>query len=110
MALMDMQCTAISAGTPPLPDEEVARLLPEVPAWERRDASLTRTWKWKDFPQAMAFVNRIAALAQQENHHPEICIAYNTVHLTLSTHTVGGLSMNDFILAAKIDRLPEAEG
>lgn len=106
MALVDQHCKPIQAGTPPLPQDEITRLLAEVPAWEQQNASLRRSWTFADFPQAMAFANRVAELAQQENHHPEICISYDTVRLTLSTHKVGGLSMNDFILAAKINQLP----
>jgi 4a-hydroxytetrahydrobiopterin dehydratase len=59
----------------------------------------------KDFGETMQFVNRVAQVAQEEDHHPDIEISYNKVHLTLSTHSIGGLSRNDFIVAAKIERL-----
>jgi len=109
MALADLHCEAIPAGVPPLPNEEATRLSGEIPLWSLRDATLTREWTFKDFPHAMEFVDRVAGIAQQENHHPDIYISYNKVRLELSTHKIGGLSMNDFILAAKIDRLLEEE-
>lgn len=71
---------------------------------------ISRTWKLQGFTEAMNFVNAVAALAEAENHHPDIEINYSKVTLTLWTHKIGGLSENDFILAAKIDVLPEANG
>jgi len=67
--------------------------------------SLERDFPFKDFLEAIAFINRIADVAESENHHPYITISYNKVHLTLSTHKIGGWSRNDFILAAKIDKV-----
>ncbi len=66
-------------------------------------ATLSRDYKFKDFKESMIFVNRVAALAEAEGHHPDIVIKYNKVRLDLTTHAIKGLSINDFILAAKID-------
>lgn len=66
---------------------------------------LIREFICKDFREAMTLVNRVADLAEAEQHHPDIEISYNKVRLKLSTHSIGGLSRNDFILAAKIDRI-----
>lgn len=62
-------------------------------------------FKFKDFEEAMDFVNRVAAIAQKEGHHPDICVYYNKVNITLWTHFISGLHENDFILAAKIEKL-----
>lgn len=86
-----------------LSDVEVAKLLSEVPQWAFKDRAIEREFKFNDFREAMEFVNKVAALAESEDHHPDICISYNKVRLTLSTHKVGGLSCKDFILGAKIN-------
>jgi 4a-hydroxytetrahydrobiopterin dehydratase len=104
MSLLDENCRPPQAGDAPLTAEEVRPLLRETPAWSVAGRSIERQWKFKDFREAMAFVNRVADLAEQEGHHPDIFVSYSTVRLTLSTHKIGGLSRNDFILAAKIDR------
>lgn len=65
---------------------------------------ISREWTLKNFHQAMQFVQRVAEIAEEEGHHPDIDIAYNKVRLTLWTHAIGGLSENDFILAAKIEQ------
>jgi 4a-hydroxytetrahydrobiopterin dehydratase len=88
-----------------LPPEEARTPAAQIPEWTLTDKSLERDFTFKDFRQAIAFVNRIADVAESENHHPDITIAYNKVHLTLSTHNIGGLSRNDFIVAAKIDKV-----
>ena len=103
MNLREQKCEPIKAGTPPLSRKEADALLPQIPAWTLNDRELIREFKFKDFRQAMNFVNRIAGIANEQDHHPDILISYNTVRLSLSTHKIGGLSMNDFILAAKID-------
>lgn len=69
------------------------------------DKKIKKEFKFADFKGAMEFVNRIARLAEEESHHPAIFISYNKVRLTFSTHAIGGLSENDFIMAAKTDKL-----
>ena len=66
---------------------------------------IERQFRFKDFREAIAFVNKVADLAESEGHHPDIFISWNKVRLTLTTHKIGGLSRNDFVLAAKIDEL-----
>ncbi len=83
--------------------DDVAALANATPRWTVREREIAREFTFPDFPAAIAFVNRIAELAQQMNHHPDIYISYNTVRLVLRTHKVDGLTRNDFILAEKID-------
>lgn len=105
--LFEKRCIPCEGGARPLLPEEVAGYMKEVDsAWHVSDnAKITREFAFKDFKEALAFVNNVAALAEEERHHPDISIFYNKVHLDIWTHAVGGLSENDFILAAKIDRL-----
>lgn len=91
---------------PPLDAARTTELLKEIPAWKTADnKKIERNFKFKDFKEAMIFVNRVAEIAEAEGHHPDVFISYNKVRVELTTHAVGGLSENDFILAAKIDRL-----
>jgi 4a-hydroxytetrahydrobiopterin dehydratase len=104
--LLSRRCVACEKGTPPLTEEQASLYLPQVPGWEIREGkSIRRRFSFKDFREAMAFVNRIAELAEEEGHHPDFFLSYNRVRVDLTTHAIGGLSENDFILAAKIDRI-----
>jgi 4a-hydroxytetrahydrobiopterin dehydratase len=105
MSLAEEKCRTPRSDDRPLTPDETFQLVQETPLWSVKDQTLERQWKFKDFRKAMAFVDRVADLAEQENHHPDIGISYNTVRLVLATHKIHGLSLNDFILAAKIDRL-----
>ena len=98
-------CVACEAGTPPMPAAQAQTLLAEVPGWDLADQTLSRTFRFKDFKEAMAFVNQVADLAEAEGHHPDIHISWNRVRLELTTHAIKGLSENDFILAAKTNAL-----
>jgi 4a-hydroxytetrahydrobiopterin dehydratase len=100
--LTQKRCMACDAGTPPLTSQEAEALLEQVPGWELEENKLTRRFNFPDFKEAIAFVNRVAALAEEEGHHPDIHIFWNRVRLDLTTHTIKGLSENDFIMAAKI--------
>ena len=104
MALVNEHCTSLPAL---LSGGEKRELAQEVPGWFLGDQSLEREFSFSDFRQAMDFVNSIALLSERQKHHPEISISYNKAHLTLLTQEIKGLSRNDFILAAKIDRLTE---
>jgi 4a-hydroxytetrahydrobiopterin dehydratase len=84
---------------------EIERELAETPGWELADDSIVRTVELKDFAEAMAFVNRVAEVAEEANHHPDIEIHWNTVTLTQSTHVAGGLTEHDFRLARRINAL-----
>jgi 4a-hydroxytetrahydrobiopterin dehydratase len=106
MGLKDKRCVPCEGGTPPLDDRTTSLLLSEVTGWQRQDgapAKIGKRFKFDDFLGAMAFVDKMAALAEEQGHHPDFCVHYSEVDVTLWTHAVGGLSENDFILAAKID-------
>jgi 4a-hydroxytetrahydrobiopterin dehydratase len=92
-------------GTPPLSEDEVRNLAQDVGEWEAADGRLTRDFEFKDFVQAFAFLAKVALLAETESHHPDIHNSWNKVRLEFWTHTAEGLTRNDFIMAAKIDRL-----
>ena len=85
--------------------EQSKAALPAVKDWKKQSASITRTYQFKDFAAAMAFVNKVAQAAESANHHPDIDIRWNKVTLTLATHSEGGLTRNDFDLAKQIDGL-----
>jgi len=89
---------------------DAERYMSAVPGWslvEGEPLKIARSLRFKDFANAMAFVNEIARVAESEGHHPDICISWNRVKLELVTHAIGGLSLNDFIMAAKINQLKE---
>ncbi len=110
--LQDKRCVPCAGGTPPLDDATTGLLLAEVVDWKRQDAAggprLAKHLEFTDFVAAMAFLDKLAILAEAEGHHPDFCVHYNKVDVTLWTHSVGGLSENDFILASKIDALVDA--
>ena len=86
--------------------EETEKHLKEVKEWKLVDNAIEKNYKLKDFRQAIEFVNRVAEVAEAENHHPDILLwGWNNVKLTLSTHAVKGLSENDFLLASRIDKI-----
>ena len=105
MALAEEKSQKIEKETQPLNRREAQELARQVPTWKLVDSRLEEDFSFKDFNETMQFVNRVAQIAQEEDHHPDIEISYNKVHLTLSTHKIGGLSRNDFVVAAKIERL-----
>ena len=85
--------------------QDVASRLAVLPGWQINEGELTRTFSFKDFLAALAFVNRVGEQAEKAGHHPDIDIRYNKVRLGLVTHDAGGLTAKDFDLAAVIDRL-----
>jgi 4a-hydroxytetrahydrobiopterin dehydratase len=88
-----------------LSDEEIERRLDDLPEWRREGDAITRQFKFADFTGSVDFVNRITPPAEEMNHHPDIAISWNKVDLTLSTHSEGGLTENDFELATRIESL-----
>ena len=97
-------------GQRPMSAQEAESYVAQVAGWrlvEGEKLKIAREVKFKDFVKAMAFVNRIASVAEEEGHHPDFCVSWNRVKLELFTHAIGGLSENDFIMAAKIDALSE---
>jgi len=106
--LADKHCVACEGGVPPLTMAEAAALRTQLaPGWELAadGKSLRRALKFKDFYRTMSFVNALAHIANTEDHHPDLEIGYDYCRIVFTTHAVGGLSSNDFICAAKADRL-----
>ena len=103
------KCVPCEGGVPALPPDKVQSLLKDVPAWTLTadGKRIRREWKVKDFVAGMDFFRRVADLAEPEGHHPDLHLTdYRKVAIEIWTHAVGGLTENDFILAAKIDQLP----
>jgi 4a-hydroxytetrahydrobiopterin dehydratase len=106
--LASKKCAPCEGGVPPLTEREANELRSQLHAdWKLApDAkSLKRSLKFKDFYRTMSFVNALAHIANVEDHHPDLEVGYGYCRITYSTHSIGGLSQNDFICAAKIDRL-----
>lgn len=101
------KCVPCQGGIPPLGPAEAREYLDGAPGWTLSDDAtrISRRFEFKDFREAMVFVNRVADLAEEEGHHPDIAIHWNVVDLVLYTHKIRGLHENDFILAAKIHRV-----
>ena len=102
-------CTPCRGGVPPLTREEAERYLAEAPGWTLSDDATTieRRFKLKNFAEAQALAQRIGDLAEEEGHHPDICYGWGYCRVELRTHKIKGLHENDFIMAAKINRLAE---
>jgi 4a-hydroxytetrahydrobiopterin dehydratase len=106
MSLADKTCVPCTGGVPPLAAEAISALLPEVPGWEaRNNHHLFRAFGFPDFKTALAFVNRVGALAEEQGHHPDILLAWGKAEITIFTHKIDGLTESDFVLAAKINPL-----
>ena len=105
--LTKRKCQPCAQGAPPLPPERVQQLLTQVSEWDVVEGKLLRRQlKLADFMSVIRLVNRIADVAEAEDHHPDLHITgYRRLTIELATHAIGGLSDNDFILAAKIDSL-----
>ena len=107
--LQESTCTACRADAPRVTDEEIAELKPQIPDWQiiERDGirRLERVFRLKDFAQALAFTNKVGAIAEAEGHHPAVLTQWGSVTVTWWTHKIRGLHRNDFIMAAKTDRL-----
>lgn len=107
MDLKQKKCVPCEVGTPPLTKEQYEPLLKQLKLdWEVIEGKkIKREFKFKDFIEAISFVNKVADLAEKEGHHPNFHIYYSRVVIDLYTHKINGLSENDFILAAKIEDL-----
>jgi 4a-hydroxytetrahydrobiopterin dehydratase len=104
--LASKTCVPCRGGVPPLKGEELSALEQQVRGWQViEEHHLTRSFKFSDFRQALAFVNKVGELAEEQGHHPDIYLAWAKVDVTIWTHKIDGLTESDFILAAKIDRL-----
>ena len=99
----DRSCQEVQGD--PIADEKADQWLEQIPGWQRDGNKLERAFEFKDHYEAMAFVHAVAYISHAENHHPEMVVGYNSVVIRYTTHSVGGLSENDFICAAKVNRL-----
>ncbi|MBI2051570.1 4a-hydroxytetrahydrobiopterin dehydratase [Candidatus Roizmanbacteria bacterium] len=106
VSLVSQKCVPCEGHEKPLTREEFEPHLKQIVGWDvLEDKKIEKDYKFKDFKEAMAFVNRAGELAENEGHHPDILLyGWNKVKIMLSTHAISGLSLNDFILAAKIDK------
>jgi 4a-hydroxytetrahydrobiopterin dehydratase len=107
MKLSEQQCGPCAGGIPPMEKPAVESRLKNLAGWflTEQDRRIERRFKFSDFVQALAFVNRIGSIAEEQGHHPDICFGYGYCHVTFQTHAIGGLAENDFIMAAKVSDL-----
>jgi 4a-hydroxytetrahydrobiopterin dehydratase len=108
-ALSEMRCTACRGDEPTLTDDEIAQMRPQVPEWqvvEREGIKrLERVFRFRNFAQGLAFTNKVGEQAEEEGHHPALLTEWGKVTVTWWTHKIGGLHQNDFIMAARTDKL-----
>lgn len=108
-SLRESTCTACRADSPRVTQEEIAELIPQIPSWQivERDniPRLERLYRLKNFAEALDFTNKVGALAEAEGHHPALLTQWGSVTVTWWTHKIRGLHRNDFIMAAKTDRI-----
>ena len=109
--LAGLVCIPCRGDTPPIPQDRIAKMLNLVPGWTLKKGpdQIERLYEFKDFKRAMVFVNKVADIAESQDHHPDILIHWNEVTLTLWTHAINGLFDNDFIVAAKIDEVIKSD-
>src|SRR3954468_21479042 len=106
-SLAEKECVPCKGGVPPLKGEALAKLLKQMKeGWDVvNEHHLQKEYKFKDFREALAFTNRVGELAEKQNHHPDIYLAWGKVKLTLWTHTIDGLTESDFVFALKVEQL-----
>ena len=104
--LADKKCVPCRGGMPPLRGEELKKLHHAVPKWTvHSEHHISRGFSFPDFQQALDFVNKVGAVAEEQGHHPDILLSWGKAEITMWTHKIDGLSESDFIMAAKIDRI-----
>jgi 4a-hydroxytetrahydrobiopterin dehydratase len=107
--LAELKCVPCRGGVPPLGGKQLADLLGQVGGWNAiREHHIQKTFEFRDFAAALAFVDKVGALAEEQGHHPDIYLAWGKVEVKLWTHKIDGLTESDFIMAAKIDRIPKS--
>ncbi len=105
--LASKQCVPCRGGVPPLSSDETAELLRQIEGWTiDSEHHLSKSCKFPDFAEALAFVNAVGAIAEEQGHHPDLYLSWGQVRIELWTHKINGLTESDFILAAKIDAIP----
>lgn len=102
--LIHKRCTPLEGGQP-MNDAEIRAHLNEVSGWHHANGFIEKTFSFKDFHENMAFLNAMAWICHTEDHHPEVSLSYNRCTVRFNTHSVGGVSVNDFICAAKVNAL-----
>lgn len=111
MDLAGKKCVPCEVGMPPMGWGEAEKLLAEVSGWELVDLlsgkglKIRKRFKFNTYMDGVEFVNKVAKIAEEEGHHPDMMVGWRKVTVNLMTHAIGGLSQNDFIMAAKIDKL-----
>jgi 4a-hydroxytetrahydrobiopterin dehydratase len=103
------RCRELPKGTPPATQAQIDQWLRQLPGWEVANGVLSRRFRFEDFHRTMAFVNAVAWVAHCQNHHPDLEVGYNRCVVKYSTHSVGGLSENDFICAARIAAMTDQD-
>jgi len=107
--LAEKKCVPCRGGTPPLTAGEIAPLIAQLDGWSVEGTKkLTKAFRFKNFVEAVEFVNTVARIADEEQHHPDLYVAWGEVRVFLWTHKIDGLTESDFVLAAKIDRAAAA--
>jgi 4a-hydroxytetrahydrobiopterin dehydratase len=108
MSLASKTCVPCRGGVPALKGAELQALQREIPQWTVvNEHHLTRAFAFTDFKQALDFVNRVGAIAEEQGHHPDILLAWGKAEISIWTHKINGLTESDFIMAAKIDQLAD---
>jgi 4a-hydroxytetrahydrobiopterin dehydratase len=102
--LARQHCTPLE-GQPPMSAAQIKRHLARLPGWSLQDGAIQRQYDFPDYHRTIAFVNAVAWVAHAEDHHPDLLVSYNRCTVRYSTHSVGGISINDFICATKLDAL-----
>ena len=104
--LAERQCVPCRGGVPPMKGEQINEMSSQLPDWQVvGEHHLQRSYRFKDFRESLAFVNRVGELAEEQGHHPDICFGWGKADITIWTHKIDGLTESDFVLAAKIDKL-----
>jgi 4a-hydroxytetrahydrobiopterin dehydratase len=102
--LLHRSCKALEGGTP-MNDAEIRAHLAEVNGWHLNNEAIEKTFNFKNYYETIAFVNALAWICHTEDHHPDLAVSYNRCTARFNTHSVGGISINDFICAAKVNAL-----
>jgi 4a-hydroxytetrahydrobiopterin dehydratase len=102
--LLHQRCQALD-GAPPMGDAAIRNHLAQVSGWQLKDGAIEKTFSFRDYHETLGFVNALAWIANTEDHHPELRVTYDRCVVRFNTHSVGGISVNDFICAAKADAL-----
>ena len=102
--LLHQKCRPLEGGSP-MPASDIEAHLRSAPGWALKDGAIEKTFGFRNYHETMAFVNAIAWIAHAEDHHPELSVKYATCQVRFNTHSVAGISLNDFICAAKVDAL-----